>query len=109
MRYLTIRPGDMALSVGDTLQLEATYGNLGPGLTGHVVANSRIDSTKFVWSSSDTTVARVGRFGLVFALRPGATKISAEHNGFSGNFPLVLTVCAVPGIRVSGGTCQNPP
>ncbi|HSQ32749.1 MAG TPA: Ig-like domain-containing protein [Gemmatimonadaceae bacterium] len=86
--------GGGQLAVGDTLRIGAVFGHHSQMLIFHneISFTSRTQPDEFRWTSSDSTVASVDRFGLVRALRVGATRITAEHNGVYASNPAVVTV-----------------
>ncbi len=85
---LTITMETNVVQSGDFVQLTATptdaSGNPLGGLPGPVT-----------WQSSDTAAARVRADGLLLALGPGLTTISAQSRGLSGSLP--VNVNASPG------------
>ncbi|MFA9556864.1 immunoglobulin-like domain-containing protein [Evansella sp. AB-rgal1] len=63
---VTISPNDIGLSIGEELQLDAT-----------VTYSNNLKNSKVVWSSDDTSVVTVSRDGVLQAIRPGVTTVSA--------------------------------
>ena len=84
---VTITPSPAAVAVGGTAQLTAVLkdgnGNL---LSGRAV----------VWTSSDSTMARVSPTGLVTALAPGYINVVATSEGRSGTGTVMVTATAAP-------------
>ncbi len=80
---VTVAPSDTQLVQGDTLRFtaEATDAN------GHAM-----DNAEFTWSSSDTTIARVDRSGLVLAVAQGTATITAATDGVEGRSEVSVTV-----------------
>jgi alpha-tubulin suppressor-like RCC1 family protein len=84
---VTIAPAADSLVVGKTVQLTAaTQDAAGHTLTGRAV----------VWTSSDTTTAKVTAAGLVTGLAVGSATITATSEGKSGTAALTLIAVAVP-------------
>src|SRR5579862_1996926 len=73
---VAVSPADTDLAIGGTLSLAA-----------HIVDSSGQTATPdtVVWSSSDTTVARVTRGGAVTGVGPGIIRISATVHGQTGH------------------------
>ena len=88
---VTVSPGSADLVTGGTQQFTAMTSNLA-GASWDV-------TTQVTWSASDAAVADVsnldGSRGLVTALAPGQTTVSANYNGLS-SAPATLTVTAFP-------------
>src|SRR5712692_6623846 len=84
---VTIAPAADSLVVGKTIQLTATTQDAtGHTLTGRVV----------VWTSSDTTKAKVTAAGLVTGVAVGSATITATSERKSGTAALTLILVAVP-------------
>jgi uncharacterized protein YjdB len=89
---LTINPATVALVVNSTVQLTANIVNQ---------ANQAV-----TWSTSDDTLASVNANGLVTALKPGTTKITATRvatPGVSNSATITITPPPI-GVTVSPGT-----
>jgi serine/threonine protein kinase/alpha-tubulin suppressor-like RCC1 family protein len=84
---VAVTPSPAAVAVGRTAQLTAVLkdgnGNL---LSGRAV----------VWTSSDSTMARVSPTGLVTALAPGYINVLATSEGRSGTGTVMVTATAAP-------------
>lgn len=81
---ITVSPATATLAVGQTQQLAATaqYAN---DTTGDITA-------QVGWSSSDTQVASVDGDGVVTALGPGTTTITASEGGIAGQAGVTVAV-----------------
>ena len=92
---ISVSPAGQTVPTGATLQLTAlgTYSNL----------STQNLSSQAAWNSSNSSVATVSSSGLVTALTPGSTTVSATLNGFTGN--ATLTVQLAP---LSIGTPSLP-
>lgn len=73
-------PADSAV-VGGTLQLTAVARD---------AAGNPLNGRPILWTSSDTTRARVSTTGLVTATRPGSVTVTAEAEGRTGSVELRL-------------------
>lgn len=74
-----------AIEVGQSLQLSARYFN---------ASNTLLSGKQVSWQSSNTSVATVTVAGVVTAIEPGSTTITATVTGVSGSS--VVTVTQVP-------------
>ena len=84
---VTVTPSPAAVAVGGTAQLSAVLKDgSGSPLSGRAV----------VWTSSDSTMARVSPTGLVTALAPGYINIQATSEGRSGTGTVMVTATAAP-------------
>ncbi|MEQ1693499.1 MAG: Ig-like domain-containing protein, partial [Gemmatimonas sp.] len=94
---VTVTPDAMQLLAPATLQLTAAMKDAaGNGLTNRAVA----------WSTSQAVVATVSADGMVTALGPGTTVVTATSEGRSGN--ATITVTAPPSaLSVSQGSGQT--
>lgn len=78
---VTVSPGSGTLDVGGTLSLMATTSDASGGmLSGRSVA----------WSSSNSQVATVSSTGVVSAVSPGSTTITATSEGKSGSAAITV-------------------
>ena len=88
---VTVAPNPLSMSVGQSTGLTALVrddaGNL---LTGRPVA----------WSSSNTGVASISSAGVVTAVAPGTTTITATSEGKSGSATITVTNFAVATVNV---------
>lgn len=91
-----VSPSSSALTVGSTVQLTAAPRDA----SGNTLGDRPVS-----WSSSDPGVATVSGTGLVTALRPGATTITASSEGKSGS--ATVTVTAVPVASVDVAPAQT--
>ncbi len=95
---LTVTPASPSLVAGTTTQLTATpRDGTGAALTRTVT-----------WSSSANAVATVSSSGLVTAISPGSTQISASSEGVSGNVTVTVTPVPVASVTVSDPTPVVP-
>ena len=84
---VAIEPGTIALTSGETRQLSARLqARDGSPLSGRTVT----------WSSSEPTVAAVSEAGIVRALLPGTTTLTALSEGRSGRATLRVSAARVP-------------
>src|ERR1700719_2691758 len=76
---IVVSPGSQALAVGETAQLSAigTFGNASHASTQNVTGT-------VAWTSTTPSVATVNASGLVAALAPGTTTITATTIAFTG-------------------------
>lgn len=81
-RFVTVRPARATLEAGRTLQLTAS---LKSG-----------KQASFTWISSNPSVARVSSTGLVTAVAPGSTTITATSGGRSGTSTVTVTAPPSP-------------
>jgi hypothetical protein len=96
LNTISVSPAGQTIVTGATLQMTAlgNYSNLS-------VQNV---SSQATWSSSSSSIATVNSSGLVTALRPGNTTISATLNGVTGSAtltvqlgPLNIVTASLPG------------
>lgn len=80
--YFVVTPNSKTLSVGDTLQLNASQ--LNASLQGTDVTQDTD------WSVADSSIASINDHGLVTANKQGATVVTAVYDGFS--VPVSLTI-----------------
>lgn len=96
---IAVSPVSQSLAVGQTSQLTAvgTFGN------GSHLSTQNVTST-VTWSSSTTSVASVTASGLVTALAPGTTSITASATAFNGpvSATSTLTVTGAPTTGTGG-------
>jgi len=89
---VTVSPAAASLFVGQTVQLAATpKDSAGNPLTGQTI----------VWSSSDTTIAKVSGSGLVTARGAGSATITAASGGKSGTSTITAAIVPVASVVVS--------
>ncbi len=88
---VTVTPSPAAVAVRQTVQLSAV---LKDGRGG--VLNGR----PVVWTSTDSTMARVSATGAVIALSPGYVTVTALSEGRSGTGTVMITATAAPVARV---------
>jgi hypothetical protein len=79
---VTVLPESATLEPGASLQLAAVVRDS----AGNVLAGRRV-----AWTSADTAIARVDSTGLVTALAPGATPVTATSEGVSGSATVTVT------------------
>jgi uncharacterized protein YjdB len=95
---VTVSPASASVQVGSTVQLSATTkdanGNI---LTGRTVT----------WSSSDTTIAKVGGTGLVTGQGAGSATITATSEGKSGSAAITVTAQPPPGTHTGWYVTTN--
>ena len=97
-----VAPSGQTLVTGATLQLTAlgTYSNF----------STQNVSTQAAWNSSNSSVASVSSSGLVTALSPGSTTVSATLNGVTGSATLTVQVGPLSiGTTSLPGGLQNLP
>src|SRR5439155_394255 len=88
----TVSPAAASRFVGETVQLAATpKDSAGNPLTGQTI----------VWSSSDTTIAKVSGSGLVTARGAGSATITAASGGKSGTSTITAAIVPVASVVVS--------
>lgn len=94
---IAIIPADSGIANGTTLQLSA-IGNFSDGTTQDLTAFAS-------WSSSNTMAALVSNapdsIGLVTAISPGATTISASNLGVSGSTTVTVTPATLSSVAVT--------
>lgn len=83
LNSISISPLNQTIGVGSQLSFNAT-GAYSGGTTLNVTGQVR-------WSSSNPAVAVISTRGLVSALSPGSTTISAALNGITSSTPLTVT------------------
>lgn len=94
---ITLTPGSPTISTGTTQQFTAT---------GHYSDGSSLNiSGQVVWSSSNSTVASINGRGLLAALSPGTTLITATQGGTGGAATASVQVPAPP--VISNVTVSN--
>jgi uncharacterized protein YjdB len=90
-----VTPSNGVLLVGNTLQFSALARNL---------SGAVLSGKTFIWRSSDAAVASVSTNGLVAALAPGETNITAEVEGVKSPDVLVSVVST----SRTGAFTKNP-
>jgi len=110
---IAVSPSNATISTGIFQQYTAT-GAYSDGSTQNL-------TNQVTWTSSNTNVATINNAGLVIAVNPGSTSISATINGISGSTnltvpisPLIVTTSTLPSgklnssfsamLQASGGT-----
>ncbi|GLC27316.1 Ig-like domain-containing protein [Roseisolibacter agri] len=61
----------------------------------------RVTDRSVMWTSSDTTLARVSADGVVAGVRPGTSTISAEVEGRTAHLPLTVAPAPVAAVRIT--------
>jgi hypothetical protein len=84
---LTISMGTIAVQSGDFVQLTAASTDASGNSIGSLPG-------PLTWQSSDPTAAKVRADGLLLALGPGSTTISAKSGSLSGSLPVSVTASA---------------
>ena len=91
---VTVDPTDVSLTTGGTQQITATPRDAqGNALAGRAVT----------WESQNTNVATVSSAGLITAVAPGATTVTATSEGKVGTVTVTVAAPAVGSIDVSPG------
>lgn len=93
---MAVTPPTPSITEGETLQMSAT-GSYNDGSTKNITDIA-------IWSSSDTTKAKVSNSGVVTALSPGSASISASSGTVSGSTTVSVTIASLAPIRVSPST-----
>jgi trimeric autotransporter adhesin len=88
---VAVTPGTLTMSVGQTTQYTATLTDAGGNVLGGRVVT---------WGSSNTGAATVSATGVVTAVAPGTTTITATSDGKSGSAALTVTNVAVGSVTV---------
>ncbi len=91
---LAVTPAKSDLHVGDTMQLTAT-----PRAAGGTSAGGRVS-----WKSSDSAIATISAAGLVTALAPGATAITATCEGVNGTSQITVSRVPVASVLLAPAT-----
>jgi uncharacterized protein YjdB len=92
---VTVDPTTVALTTGGTQQITATPRDAqGNPLAGRAVT----------WASQNTNVATVSATGLITAVAPGTTTVTATSEGQVGTVTVTVTAPAVGSISVSPGS-----
>lgn len=112
------RSGNVTVTVTQpavaTVTLAAAQSQLTPGLTTTVTATVRdgngnaLSGRAIQWGSSAPAVASVDQTGLVIALSPGTTTISATSEGRTGTTAVTVIAPTVATVQVSPGTAAIP-
>ena len=90
---ITIVASNAAIAVGQTSQLHASESN-SLGITSDVTSS-------VTWSSSNTAIATVSTAGLLTALTPGNTTITAALKKSTGSLALTINTASVKQLKVS--------
>jgi len=91
--FLVVANGKSStIAVGDSLQLVAQQGVLGPGVGGSGCTIQNIPANSVAWSTSDTTVATVGPDGSAHGIAAGSADVTAARGGLDAT----LKVTVVP-------------
>jgi len=92
---VTVDPTTVSLTTGGTQQITATPRDAqGNALAGRVVT----------WESQNTNVATVSAAGVITAVAPGTTTVTATSEGKVGTVTVTVTAPAVGSISVSPGS-----
>lgn len=92
---VTVDPTSVSLTTGGTRQVTATPRDAqGNALTGRAVT----------WQSANTNVATVSAAGLITAVAPGNTTVTATSEGKSGSVAVTVTAPAIASVTVSPPT-----
>ncbi len=89
---VALTPGTSELLDNGSVQLEATAYDAGFRV---------IEGRTVTWSSADPDIATVDQTGLVAAVAPGTTKITATVDGKSGEATIVVTARPVATVEIS--------
>ncbi|MES2177038.1 MAG: Ig-like domain-containing protein [Gemmatimonadota bacterium] len=101
---ITAAVGNPALVIASTTQATAT---LRDG-SGSVLPNTSAIPRPVVWTSSDTTIARVSTMGLVTAVANGTASITASREGQSGSVGITVGGAPTPSsLVVTAGNTQT--
>lgn len=73
---ISVTPGDTDLAISGTLALTAHIADS----AGHAITSDTV-----IWSSNDTSIARVSRAGIVTGVASGIVRVSATIHGQSGH------------------------
>ena len=92
---ISITPSAPQLSVGDTIELEASVRD--------AAGNSLPDQPVF-WASSDTSVVTVSATGMIATRAPGSAQIAASARGESGFATILVIAPAVATVRIEPGS-----
>jgi serine/threonine-protein kinase len=92
---VAVTPGTATLTVGGTLQLNATPRDRG----GRALGDRAVS-----WESSDERVVRVTQSGVVIAVGEGTARITASSEGRSGAASVTVTPIAVASLVVTPST-----
>ena len=87
---ITIDGGDQELDPGETMQLTVT---IDPSLS---------SPGGVTWSSSDSGVATITSSGLVTAIAPGTTSITAQADGTAISDAILVTVAGISSMSLAG-------
>ena len=93
LSFITIRPVNKKIAQATSQQFQA-IGTYADGSTHNV-------SGKVSWTSSNTTVAKIGKAGLAKALSPGTTTIAATLGSISASTTLEVTNATIVSISVT--------
>jgi uncharacterized protein YjdB len=96
---VTVTPSPTTVPVGQTVQLTATPKDAnGAPLTGRLV----------IWTSSDTTIAKVSGSGLVTGRAAGSATVSATSEGKTGTSTVSVAIVPVASVTVTPSPATVP-
>lgn len=102
---VNVSPATARLLIGGKVQLTAQPKD---------ASGNQLDNLAIVWTSSDTTIARVTADGMVAAVAPGNATVSAATGGVTGSASITTALAPVASVEVTpansslgtGGTIQ---
>jgi uncharacterized protein YjdB len=94
---VVVSPDSISVIVGNTSTLTAAVKDAG---------GNTLDGRDVTWKSDNTAVATVDGNGVVTAVAPGATTVTATSGGKSGNAKVVVTL--EPVAKVAVANIENP-
>ena len=92
---ISITPSASDLSVGDTMNLEASVRD--------AAGNPLVDQSVF-WASSDTSVVTVSAAGMIVTRAAGSAQVAASAQGESGFATIRVVAPAVATVRIEPGS-----
>ncbi|HET7872707.1 MAG TPA: Ig-like domain-containing protein [Terriglobales bacterium] len=95
---VVVTPPTPSLMEGSTLQMIAT-GSYADGTTKTITGNA-------TWSTSDLSIATVTSAGVVSAIAPGSTTISASSGAVSGSTNVTVMLAGLQSIQVTPTTAS---
>jgi hypothetical protein len=97
---VTIRPPIAFMLVSTSVALSADLAD---------AAGNPLSNRPIAWSSSDTTVVRVSRFGELFGASLGLVRVTASSGGASGSIDVFVTyICYCPPLGSAAGEGSSP-
>lgn len=88
---VTVTPSPLSMSVGQSTQMTATLTDAG---------GNTLNGRTVTWSSSNTGVATMSQQGVLNAVSPGSTTITATSEGKTGTAAVTITNVAVGSVVV---------